>query len=67
MQPFKSTEGPLGDTLAAESNFFFRSGQEFYFSIDEDTSDAQTPGPGSLDVNESLLIGKGKLNLAEGR
>ena len=67
MQPFQSTEGPLGDTLATDSNFFFRPGQEFDVSVYEDLRDAQTPGPGILDVNEKSLIGKGKLKLAEGR
>ncbi len=67
MQPFQSTEGPLGDTLATDSNFFFRPGQEFDVRVYEDARDAQTPGPGILDVNENLLIGKGKLKLAEGR
>ena len=67
MQPFQSTEGPLGDTLATESNFFFRPGQGFDVSVYEDARDAQAPGPGILDVDENLLIGKGKLKLAEGR
>ena len=67
MQPFQSTEGPLGDTLATDSNFFFRPRQEFDVSVYEDARDAQAPGPGILDVNEGLLIGKGKLRLAEGR
>lgn len=67
MQPFQSTEGPLGDTLAADSNFFFRPGQEFNVSVYEDARDAQTPGPGILNVDENMLLGKGKLTLAEGR
>ena len=67
MQPFQSTEGPLGDTLATESNFFFRPGQEFDVSVYEDARDAQTPGPGILDVKENMLIGKGKLTLSAGR
>ena len=40
MQPFQSTEGPLGDTLAPDSNFFFRPGQEFHVGVYEDPKDA---------------------------
>ena len=36
MQPFQSTEGSLGDTLTADSNFFFRPGQEFSVAVYED-------------------------------
>ncbi|KAK4693691.1 hypothetical protein P7C71_g3756, partial [Lecanoromycetidae sp. Uapishka_2] len=67
MQPFQSTEGPLGDTLAAESNFFFRPGQEFQVSVYEDAKAAGEPGPGIVDVDQLELIGKGTLKLGEGR
>ena len=40
MQPFQSTKGPLGDTLAADSGFFFRPGQEFHVGVYDDPKDA---------------------------
>ena len=67
MQPFQSTDGPLGDTLNTDSDFFFRPGQCFDVSVYEDARDAGTPGPGIVDVDESQLIGKGTLTLGEGR
>ena len=67
MQPFQSTEGPLGDTLSADSNFFFWPGQSFDVSVYDDAKDAGTPGPGLVDVDASKLLGKGKLTLGEGR
>ena len=67
MQPFQSTEGPLGDTLSTDSNFFFRPGQSFDVSVFEDPREAGTPGPGIVDVDEGHLIGKGTLELGEGR
>lgn len=69
MQPFQSTEGPLGDTLAADSDFFFTPGREFSVSVYEDPKDAGTSGPGIVDVkgNGARLIGKGKMKLGQGR
>ena len=69
MQPFQSTEGPLGDTLAADSEFFFTPGKEFSVSVYEDAYDAGKPGPGIVDVknNGAKLIGKGKMKLGQGR
>ena len=69
MQPFQSTEGPLGDTLAADSEFFFTPGRDFSVSIYEDPRDAGTPGPGIADVqdNGARLVGKGKMKLGQGR
>lgn len=69
MQPFQSTEGPLGDTLAADSAFFFTPGREFDVSVYEDSRDAGTPGPGIVDVkgSEARLIGHGKMKLGRGR
>ena len=69
MQPFQSTEGPLGDTLAADSGFFFTPGREFSVSVYEDARDAGTPGPGIVDMKdmEAKLIGKGKMKLGQGR
>ena len=69
MQPFRSTEGPLGDTLAADSGFFFTPGREFRVSVYEDRRDAGTPGPGIVDVkgNGAKLVGKGKMTLGQGR
>ena len=67
MQPFQSTEGPLGDTLSADSNFFFRPGQRFEVSVYEDGKDASTPGPGIVDVDEGKLLGTGSMILGEGR
>lgn len=59
MQPFQSTEGPMGDTLGENSTFFFRSGQEFKVSIYKDPKDWNEPGPGLLKVSADGLIGKG--------
>ena len=69
MQPFQSSEGPLGDTLAADSEFFFTPGREFCVSVYEDAKGAGEPGPGILDVldNGAKLIGKGKMKLGNGR
>lgn len=69
MQPFQSTEGPLGDTLSADSEFFFTPGREFSVSVYEDPKDAGTSGPGIVDVkgNGARLIGKGKMKLGQGR
>ena len=69
MQPFQSTEGPLGDTLAADSTFFFTPGREFSVSVYEDPLDAGAPGPGVVDVekNGAKLIGKGTMKLEKGR
>ena len=69
MQPFQSTEGPLGDTLAADSEFFFTPEREFNVSVYEDPKDAGTPGPGIVDVenNGAKLLGKGKMKLGLGR
>lgn len=67
MQPFQSTEGPLGDTLAADSNFFFRPGQEFKVSVYEDARAAGEPGPGLVDLQNSIMLGEGTMTLGEGR
>ena len=69
MQPFQSSEGPLGDTLAADSEFFFAPGREFTVSVYEDAKGAGEPGPGILDIQDSdaKLIGKGKMKLGQGR
>lgn len=69
MQPFQSTEGPLGDTFAADSEFFFTPNREFSVSVYEDPKDATTPGPGIVDVrdNGAKMIGKGKMSLGQGR
>lgn len=69
MQPFQSSEGPLGDTLAADSEFFFTPGREFTVSVYEDAKGAGEPGPGILDIvdNDTKLIGKGKMKLGQGR
>lgn len=69
MQPFQSTEGPLGDTLAADSEFFFTPGREFSVCVYEDPKDGGTPGPGIADVkgNGAKLIGEGKMKLSQGR
>ena len=67
MQPFQSTEGPLGDTLAADSGFFFTPGREFRVSVYEDGREAGTPGPGSADVQGARLVGEGRMTLGTGR
>ena len=70
MQPFQSTEGPLGDTLTSDSNFFFRPGQTFPVTIYEDGKEAGTPGPGLLDdvlAGKAKVLGKGTVTLGEGR
>ena len=69
MQPFQSSEGPLGDTLAVDSRFFFTPGREFTVSVYEDAKGAGEPGPGILDGldNGAKLIGKGKMKLGKGR
>lgn len=69
MQPFQGTEGPLGDTLAADSGFFFTPGREFNVSVYEDPRDGGMPGPGIADVkdNGAKLIGEGKMKLGQGR
>lgn len=69
MQPFQGTEGPLGDTLAADSGFFFTPGREFNVSVYEDPKDGGMPGPGIADVkdNGAKLIGEGKMKLGQGR
>ena len=68
MQPFQSTEGPLGDTLALESNFFFRPGQKFNVSVYEDCKRFNEPGPGIVEVEKLKLLGKGEMVLqSEGR
>ena len=69
MQPFQSSEGPLGDTLAADSKFFFTPGRKFTVSVYEDAKGAGEPGPGILDIadNDAKLIGKGKMKLGQGR
>ena len=70
MQPFQSTEGPLGDSLAEDSDvFFFTPGSEFRVSVYEDPKEAGTPGPGIVDVEENgaRLLGEGKMKLGPGR
>ena len=69
MQPFQSSEGPLGDALAADSEFFFTPGRELTVSVYEDAKGAGEPGPGILDGRDSgdRLIGKGKMKLGQGR
>ena len=69
MQPFQSSEGPLGDTLAADSEFFFTPGRELSVSVYEDPKGAEEPGPGILDGQDigAKLIGKGKMKLGKGR
>ena len=69
MQPFQSSEGPLGDTLAADSEFFFTPGREFAVSVYEDAKGAEEPGPGILDgqADGAKLIGKGRMKLGQGR
>jgi len=67
MQPFQSTKGPLGGTLAADSNFFFRPGQEFKVSVYEDAKAAGESGLGLVYVDQMKLLGKGTLKLGEGR
>lgn len=67
MQPFQSTEGPLGDSLGTDSTFFFRSGQSFTVSVYEDPKAWNEPGPGLVDVSSAKLIGKGTLTLGESR
>ena len=67
MQPFQSTEGPLGDTLASDSNFFFRPGQKFSVSVYEDGKGAGEPGPGIVEVSKLKLLGKGEMTLGEER
>ncbi|KAL8819057.1 MAG: hypothetical protein Q9191_007816, partial [Dirinaria sp. TL-2023a] len=68
MQPFQSTDGPLGDTLASDSNFFFRPGQKFHVSVYEDGKGSNEPGPGIVQVEKLKLLGKGEMVLrSEGR
>lgn len=67
MQPFQSTKGPLGDTLAADSNFFFRPGQIFDVSVFEDPKANNEPGPGIVETEKLKLLGKGTVRLGEGR
>ena len=67
MQPFQSTEGPLGDTLASDSSFFFRPEQKFNVSVYEDGKGAGEPGPGIADVGRLKSLGKGELTLGQGR
>lgn len=67
MQPFQSTKGPLGDTLAADSNFFFRPGQIFDVSVFEDAKANNEPGPGIVETEKLKLLGKGTVRLGEGR
>lgn len=67
MQPFQSTEGPLGDTLGTDSNFFFRPGQEFDVTVYEDGKAFDAPGPGLADVSASKKLGKGRLKLGQAR
>ena len=67
MQPFQSTEGPLSDTLASNSNFFFRPGQEFDVTVYEDGKAFDAPGPGLADVSSSKKLGKGRLKLGQAR
>lgn len=67
MQPFQSTEGPLGDTLGLDSTFFSRPGRSFIVSVYQDTRSWNEPGPGLVDVSEANLLGKGKLTLGESR
>lgn len=62
MQPFQST-----DTLAKDSNFFFRSDREFAVTIYEDGKAFNAPGPGLADVSGSKVLGKGTLKLGETR
>lgn len=67
-QPFQSTQGPLGDTLGSESNFFFRPGQKFSVSVYEDPRKFNEPGPGLLDgVEHWNKLGEGTMTLGEGR
>ena len=63
MQPFQSTEGPLGDTLASHSDFFFRSDQEFDVTVYQDGKAFDAPGPGLADVSTLKKLGKGRLKL----
>lgn len=54
MQPFQSTQGPLGDTLTSSSNssnFFFRPDREFNVTVYEDPKAFDAPGPGLADVS----------------
>ena len=69
MQLFQSSEGPLRDPLAADSEFLFTPGREFTVSIYEDTKSAGAPVPGILDIadDDAKLIGKGKMKLGQGR
>ncbi|KAL9099527.1 MAG: hypothetical protein Q9163_004987 [Psora crenata] len=65
VQPFQSTEGPLGDTLASDSGFFFRPGQSFKVSVYEDPKDVETSGPGLADVSTMKLLGTGSMKLGD--
>lgn len=67
MQPFQSTEGPLGDTLASNSNFFFRPDQEFDVTVYEDGKAFDAQGPGLADVSALRKVGKGRLKLGQAR
>ncbi|KAL9107284.1 MAG: hypothetical protein Q9227_007826 [Pyrenula ochraceoflavens] len=66
MQPFQSSEGPLGDTLGTDSTFFFRPGQEFSVTVYEDVKAWNEPGPGLVE-GLAKVLGKGKMKLREGR
>ena len=66
MQPFQSTEGPLGDTLGSNSNFFFRPGQEFDVSVYEDGKAFDAPGPGLADGERIEEIGQRKIKAGAG-
>lgn len=74
MQPFQSTQGPLGDSLTSSSNFFFRPDREFNVTVYEDPKAFDAPGPGLADVGggtsskaKAKVLGKGKLKLGKGR
>lgn len=68
MQPFQSTEGPLGDSLAPtdDSRFFFRPGEGFEVSVLADPREAREAGPGLLEMGERNEAWKGKITLREG-
>lgn len=72
MQPFQSSEGPLGDTLGTDSAFFFRPGQVFDVTVYEDPTAWNQPGPGLLEGllsgnGGAKVLGKGRMMLREGR
>ena len=81
MQPFQSTQGPLGDTLTSSSNskFFFRPDREFNVTVYQDPKACDAPGPGLADVSgggeggsgsssssKAKELGRGKLKLGKG-